>query len=472
MLRKLGRNLTLINVAVSGAILVLMAMIALGVTERMIAVQNENELGMYTRWSLATMHEALSADKPVYIRLPDRYLIYLEDGAGQARVVGEAGENEARIGVVTAQIREEIGGKLDAFWQSDRQKDAAKEAITFDRRLIASPGDSSPAPENRRPLLGYFARLEDRLAPRLASTLSNYLLTSAQGKKYRVSATVISSESAQNLVLLMQDREEEMTTRGRFRWIFGGCVAGGLVLIVLGSLYLSSRAIRPIDASIQKQRAFVAAASHELRTPVAALRANAEVLTDAELGEYTPYLDSIRSVSERMSLLISDLTDLARADAGELTVRMGAMDAQDVAAKSVQWMRPLAERKGIRISEALEPAPMAGDPDRLRQVLLALMDNALRYTPEDGVITVSTRREGRLAAVRVEDTGIGIPDDEKAHVFDRFYRLDAARSRESGGAGLGLSVVRELVKKMNGTIVLTDGPSGGTIMEMRFTTPQ
>ncbi len=471
MLRKLGRNLTLINVVVSGAILILMALVALGVTERMIAEQNESELTMYTRWSLATMHEALNADKPVYIRLPDQYLIYLEDGKGDARVVAETGANEADVSAIAAQIRRDVNGKLDVFWQSDRQSDAIQENITLDRKLIASFGDESSSTDHRRPLLGYFAMLDDPQAPRLASTLSSFLLTNAQGKKYRVSATVISSESTQNLVLLIQDRQEELAARYRLRWIFGSCIAGGLVLIILGSLYLSSRAIQPIDTSIQKQRVFVAAASHELRTPVAALRANAEVLSDASLGEYTPYLDSILSVSERMSLLISDLTDLARADAGELAVQNVIVDTQDVVAKSIQWMRPLADRRGIHIVESLKPAAMVGDPDRLRQVLLALMDNALRYTPEGGTITVSTRRESRVTIVQVEDTGIGIPDDQKAFVFDRFYRLDAARSRESGGAGLGLSVVRELVTKMNGTIVLNDGFSGGTMIEMRFSTP-
>ncbi len=471
MLRKLGRRLTLVNVLVSGAILIAMAAIALGVTERMIARRSEEELAVFARWSLAAMHEAINAEEDVRIRVPEQFWIYLEDDAGRARLVTESGMDEETATAIAQKVREKVGGRLDAFWRVEEGGEAKE--ITLDRSLVASPPETPPeasASDGRagKPVIRSFARPVDRQAVRVASTVSEFQTAEARGKHFRVSATVISSDAAQNLVLVMQDRSDELTSRYRLRWIFAGCVAGGLILIVLASRYLSGRAIRPIDESIRRQRAFVAAASHELRTPVAALRANAEVLRDAPLGEYAPYLDSIQSVSERMSLLISDLTDLARSDAEELAVREEPVEAHDVALGALRLMRPLADRRRIRVAETLEPVVLVGDPDRLRQVLLALLDNALRYTQDGGEISVQTRLEGRTAVVRVADTGIGIADEHKPHVFDRFYRVDAARSRESGGAGLGLSVVRQLVDKMNGTIALLDNPGGGTVMEMRF----
>ena len=146
----------------------------------------------------------------------------------------------------------------------------------------------------------------------------NNLLAESGGKSYRVAATVVGG-GKDGMMLVLQDRAEELAARSRLRWLFFGCAMGGLILVGAASLFLSRRAVRPVEASIERQRAFVAAASHELRTPVAALRANAEVLKDADLGEFAPFLESIEQESLRMDLLVSDLTDLARADAGKLS---------------------------------------------------------------------------------------------------------------------------------------------------------
>ncbi|GHU68304.1 hypothetical protein FACS1894184_09950 [Clostridia bacterium] len=273
---------------------------------------------------------------------------------------------------------------------------------------------------------------------------------------------------ATGTLLVLQNLKDEMGMRVRMRWWFAVLTLGGMGLIVLASLHVSRQSIRPIEDSIRQQRQFVASASHELRTPVTALNANAEVLADAPLGEYAPYLDSIRSVGERMTRLIQDLIDLARADAGELPIAMDPVDAREAAADALGWIRPLAAKRGIQVMEELETVYLQGDAGHLRQVLLALMDNALRYTPAGGRITVTLKREGRHVRLSVADTGMGIPEASKPRVFDRFYRTDEARDREHGGAGLGLSVVKQLTEGMRGTVAIQDNTGGGTVFTLRF----
>ncbi len=448
MLRKLGRRLTLLNVAVSGAILIAMAFIALGVAEGMIASQSERDLSAYTRSIVGFVREtAFNGVAPV-LQIPEQYTVYWEDADGRGNIVSISEHAMSDAPGVAAEARVRL---------------AEQPATTLPDTLV---GIGRGQPFDR--VYGTPGQMIIRSQQTLAFA-RNLLIGGDSGTQFRVDAvTLADGADSAGLVLVMQDRTNELASRYSLRWLFAGCVGGGLFLIVLAGLFLSSRSIRPIEQSLRQQRAFVAAASHELRTPVAALRANAEVLRDAPLGEYQPYLDSVQAVGERMTQLVGDLVDLARADAGELTVRMAPVDLSDVAERALQWMRPLSARRGIRVEESLESAEMIGDSDRLRQALLALLDNALRYTPEGGLITVATRHDKGCAALTVADTGIGIPDEHKARVFERFYRTDEARSRESGGAGLGLSVVLQLTEQMQGTVALRDNEGGGTVFELRF----
>jgi signal transduction histidine kinase len=212
----------------------------------------------------------------------------------------------------------------------------------------------------------------------------------------------------------------------------------------------------------------VAAASHELRTPVAALRANAEVLQDAPLGDFKPFLGSILDESERMSRLVADLMHLARADAGELPVSQSPTDAAEAADDAVRLIAPLVQKSNLNLRKEISPAWITGDPDRLRQILIILLDNAVRYTPQGGEINVSVAKTGHHVNISVSDTGIGIDDEHKEHIFDRFYRIDSARSRAYGGSGLGLSIAKQLVEKMHGSIQVTDRSGGGSVFTITF----
>ncbi len=248
--------------------------------------------------------------------------------------------------------------------------------------------------------------------------------------------------------------------------------AGGLTLAAVGGLFLANRALVPIRLAFRRQREFVADASHELRTPLAVLRASAEVL-DRELRGGAPEvagrpavhetLDNLLSETERMGRLVSDLLTLARADSGDLELDLKPMDAAEVAGSAARKAGVLAREKGVEFSASLPGAlPMEGDPARLEQLLLILLDNAVKYTDAGGRVTLRAAARGNRVEFQVSDTGIGIPPAELPRIFDRFYRVDKARSRQQGGTGLGLAIARWIVDAHGGTIQVESEPGRGT----------
>jgi signal transduction histidine kinase len=218
----------------------------------------------------------------------------------------------------------------------------------------------------------------------------------------------------------------------------------------------------------------VADASHELRTPLAVLRGNLDLLrnmadgsTDADAEERAQILGEMAGETERTERLVGGLLLLAQADAGQhLTLVPTALGP--VVRDAFRAARFLREGVELRLGDVPEEAWVAGDADRLKQLLLVLLDNALKYTPAGGRVTIDARflsREGEDGvAVRVEDTGPGIPPDEQARIFERFYRAD--RAREAAGAGLGLAIARWLVEEHQGAIEVESTPGQGSVFTM------
>lgn len=167
-----------------------------------------------------------------------------------------------------------------------------------------------------------------------------------------------------------------------------------------------------------------------------------------------------------MARLVTDLLDLARADADTLPVALTLVDAAGIAEQCLDALTPLAG--GRTVTRRLTPAQIAADPARLRQALTALVDNAFRHTRADSRVEITVEPTPGYLSIRVADDGDGIPDAQKSRVFDRFYRLDTARSRAQGGCGLGLSIAREITERMNGQILLTDNVPTGCVFELRF----
>ena len=218
-----------------------------------------------------------------------------------------------------------------------------------------------------------------------------------------------------------------------------------------------------LDEAIGTQRRFLADASHELRTPIASIRTNAHALlrgADADPAEREPALRSVAREADRMSRLLADLLALARADAGQpLAHERLALDAMllDV----YQQQRPLAGEVRLRIGD-LEQVEVRGDPDRLKQLALNLVDNALRYTAPGGTVTLDVVRRRDEALFRVRDTGVGIPAEHLSKIFDRFYRVDRSRARQGGGTGLGLAISRWIAEAHGGRIDVESAPGVGS----------
>lgn len=229
--------------------------------------------------------------------------------------------------------------------------------------------------------------------------------------------------------------------------------------------------IARLERSFAEVRRFTADASHELRTPLTALRSEVEVALRKQLSapEHQQLLGSILEELGRMSRLTDQLLTLSRRDAGVEHFASTPLDLHALVAGVVDAMQPLAESKGLWLRLQGEASvQVLGDEGRLRQVFINLLDNALKYTPEGGTVTVRLGKRDLSATVAVEDTGIGIPPEHLPHVFDRFYRVDKARSREEGGTGLGLSIAQSIVKTHGGTIEIASFPSKGTVCTVRL----
>lgn len=227
---------------------------------------------------------------------------------------------------------------------------------------------------------------------------------------------------------------------------------------------------------------FVANVSHELRTPLTSIRGYVEALQDGGKDDpamTTQFLGIIATQGARLNLILDDLLQLSRIESGQMTFRREPVDLRALIDRSVAIMRPLADKKGHRLETLAGPPEglpaIHGDEDRLVQVLTNLLDNAVKYTPEGGTITVSaaptppsakstgaaTALTGSTVDLVIADTGYGIPEPDRPRIFERFYRVDKARSRELGGTGLGLAIVKHLVEQHGGSVwVEANRPSG------------
>lgn len=254
-------------------------------------------------------------------------------------------------------------------------------------------------------------------------------------------------------------------------------IIGVLALIiatVVGHI-LSGRAMVPLKTAYEKQRQFAADASHELRTPLAVVMASAELLQN-DKSITSPFLkqviDDVRDEVKKMTKLVSDLLVVARSDNKALKLKPQKFDLAGLIEQTARLMQPLAEQKKITITaDGLSKTDVQADEQKIRQLVLILVDNAVKYTPEGGTVTVRllSAEKGRVR-FSVADTGIGIAPENQEKIFDRFFRVDKARSREMGGNGLGLAIAREIVKLHKGRIAVDSELGKGTTFTVELHT--
>ena len=241
----------------------------------------------------------------------------------------------------------------------------------------------------------------------------------------------------------------------------------GLLGAALVTLLVTGDALGPIRQTFDAQRRFVADASHELRTPTALIRANAEVLEREGLvaEDGRPLVGDIVAEADRLARLVGDLLQLASTDATGLVLERRPIDLGRVAADTVRQVEALAAERGVavRIEAAREggPSVVSGDRDRLVQLIVILLDNAFDHAPQGSTVSVAVRRAGGRVELSVADHGPGVPPGERDRIFEPFTRLPGVRRDRAGGTGLGLAIARRIAAAHDGTIRVDDVPGGG-----------
>ncbi|AXM88626.1 two-component sensor histidine kinase [Anoxybacillus ayderensis] len=250
-----------------------------------------------------------------------------------------------------------------------------------------------------------------------------------------------------------------------------------IAVAVAFSYFMSKRALVPIQDAYNRQRQFVADASHELRTPLSVIFSSVEALkmdmslTSDAFSRKT--IERLGDETKRMTKLINDLLTLARTDDAKLQIEKKPFDLQACAQHTLHSLQELANKKNITLQfHASEQIEFVGDEDKCTQLLYILLDNAIKYTPEGGTVSLSFKqyvtKQRKVVEISISDTGIGIAPEHLPHIFDRFYRADKARTRQIGGHGLGLSIAKWIVEAHNGHIQVESEVGKGTTFTLTF----
>lgn len=369
---------------------------------------------------------------------------------------------------------------------------------------VLGADDSSPAID--------LARLRDAVLHTGAIHPTIFTLRDSEGG-YRVAVTPVMLHNSVYSVAMIQSRHAEEETLENARL---ACVIAIPVMLLaagVGGSFLAKRSLAPVadmseraarisaanlderlpvlnprdelgqlagvlndlltrvGHSLEQQHRFMADASHELRTPVSIMRAEAEVALSADIRSPREYRDSLAVVGDtaaRLSTVVNELFLLARADAGEQPIRRDALYLGEIVAECARAVRSLAFRYGVIVVVRADlDAPFVGDDELLRRLITNLLDNAVKYSGQDATVTISLSEAADAYCISVRDTGPGIPLDAQPHLFDRFFRVDVARSRSAdrsggGGAGLGLAIAQWVAQAHGGRVALASSSANGT----------
>ncbi len=292
-----------------------------------------------------------------------------------------------------------------------------------------------------------------------------FLLENQQGQKYRWVAmpVYLNSEIFINAIIL-QDISAELGQRNVTILLFVIFFLAGTILLWLVSSLFAKILLKSTAEGIQRQSDFVAAASHELRSPLTVIRASLSAAENAaDEQEAKKYSKAAVAEAERMSRLVNDLLLLAGGDARSWKVQREQLDLDTLLIETSEQFAPIAKKSGLtlllNLPEETLPA-VAGDADRMRQILAVLLNNAIQYAPHGSELLLTARHRKNKVEIDVVDHGNGLPEEEKQKVFERFYRVDKSRT-DKERFGLGLPVAKELTELHGGSISVQDTPGGG-----------
>ncbi len=272
------------------------------------------------------------------------------------------------------------------------------------------------------------------------------------------------------VALVAADRVELEDRYALLIALFAVAALAALGLVTGGGMLLARKSTEPVQQAFDQMRRFMADAAHELRTPITVLRSRAGVAQQRarEPEAYAAALGDIEREAARMGAIVDDLLTLARADAGERPLRRERVFLDDLVLDAVHAAQPLAERREVRLEVGtLDEAPVLGEPELLRQAALIVLDNALKYTPSGGAVTVTVAAAEGRCVLQVADTGIGIAPEVLPHDFERFYRGAPAEGREPG-AGLGLAIARWIADAHGAELTVASDVGKGTTVQLAF----
>ena len=252
--------------------------------------------------------------------------------------------------------------------------------------------------------------------------------------------------------------------------LFGVCLLSLLLLFGLSTLF-ASRTVRPVQEAFERQKNFVADASHELKTPLAIINANLSVLEEngaESVDSQKQWISAMRVQITRMSGLISDMLTLAKLDHDQDASPTRTVDFSRLVTGCLLSFEAVAYEKGVAIhSQVSEHLLVRGSPEKFSRLVDILLDNAVKHAPPGGTVNIGLFREKNRVILRVQNSGEEISAEALPHVFDRFYRADSARSRETGGYGLGLAIAKSIVEGSHGKISV-ESANGHTIFSVDF----
>jgi len=339
---------------------------------------------------------------------------------------------------------------FSAFWQSVFPK------VTWDVYYVSAVTDASGELFGAVLFSTSIQDLKDSVASIRAQTL---IVLIAVGIAIMFAASVL----ANSVTRPITDLTKVIRRMGRGEFNLRVKVSGRSEVDELGRTFndMSERL-----ENIERFRSeFVSNASHEIKTPLATMKILIEsLLYQEKLDEAITrdFLGDVNKEIDRLNLVISDLLRMVQYDQGEETLKPEEVAVDELCREAAKRLAPLAAQKGIAIETSLEPVTAWADPVKLEQVLFNIVDNAIKYTDGKGTVTVALGRENGFAKITISDQGIGIPAKDLPHIFERFYRVDKARSRATGGTGLGLSIVEKIVNLHGGKIEVDSVEGQGT----------
>lgn len=283
---------------------------------------------------------------------------------------------------------------------------------------------------------------------------------------------VINKNGEMKIVQSMKNMASERSLLGNAQELVGFTVLIGASLSFLGGYFLSGRSLIPIKKSVERQQEFLANASHELRTPIAVIQTNLEVVkasTDESVESQIMWINNAYDEVQWMQHIVEDLMFLARADSGDMVVQRESIDLNYLIRVVCEKMAPIAAKKGIKFINKLEEnLKIDGDEKQITQLIVILLDNAVKYSNKNTTIRVIGKNTIQGVVVEVIDQGIGIPQNEINKVTQRFYRVDKARSRTEGGTGLGLSIANWIVDEHHAGMIIESEEKKGTKIILNF----